>query len=102
MSSPKSATPVPPPAKKRGVWSSDDKMVLSCVKGSSASPKHTIFTVLRTVIPHVQVRKIQPPEECGLISGHKSLDSKQTIKKVSVASRVIAKGTGTQKQNKKQ
>lgn len=81
MSSPKSATPVPPPAKKRGVWSSDDKMVLSCVKGSSASPKHTIFTVLHTVIPHVQVRKIQPPEECGLINGHKSLDSKQTIKK---------------------
>lgn len=39
MSSPKSATPVPPPTKKRGVWSSDDKMVLSCVKGRSASTR---------------------------------------------------------------
>ncbi|KAI2662102.1 Gag-Pol polyprotein [Labeo rohita] len=68
MSSPESTTSVPPPAKKRRMWSLGGETVLSCVRASSASsasPQHTKFCGLLTAIPQVQVRRTRPQKLCG-------------------------------------
>lgn len=68
MSSPKSAMSVPPPVKKRRMWSLGEKMVLNCAQASSSPPQHTVFCGLRTAIPQVEVQETQPPQrECGLM-----------------------------------
>lgn len=72
MSSPESTKFVPPPGKKRRMWSLSREMVQSCVQASSAYPQHTMFRGLLTAIPQVQVQRTQPPKECGLLSSSTS------------------------------